>query len=114
MGLVPGQSKGIHFLTPAKLVPVHNPAVAWRAIGEEVVVITPNDSVLHTFNRTGSFVWQQVTGRETVGEIARRLCKEYAVAPETALADVVEFVETLSQKGLLTLSGQRGNPRSHG
>ncbi|MBI3669637.1 MAG: PqqD family protein [Acidobacteria bacterium] len=92
---------------------VHNPLLAWRAIEGEVVIISPEDSVVHELNATASFVWMQANGERTPEEIAVLLAAEYEVAPEEALADTRELVAHLEAKRLL-LSSPAAEGSRHG
>jgi hypothetical protein len=92
---------------PAPLVrPVQNPLAAWRELDGAVVIISPEDSVLHELNLTGSFIWKESTGNLTIEEIAARVAQEFAVEPSTALADTREFVAALLSKRLLLEAGR--------
>lgn len=78
-----------------------NPILAWREIDGEVVVISPNNSVLHELNETGSFVWKQVDGRRSAAEIAAGLAAEYDVRPEDAQRDTETLLGELASRQLL-------------
>ena len=87
--------------------PQQHPNAAWREVEGEVVIISPEDSVLHELNETASFIWKHSTGEHTAEEIARRLADEFDVEAETALADACELVNHLEQKKLLICAGAR-------
>ena len=78
-----------------------NPILAWREIDDEIVIVSPDDSVLHELNETGSFVWKQLDGRRPVAEIAAGLAAEYDVGTEDALRDVETFLGELASRQLL-------------
>ncbi len=78
-----------------------NPALAWREIDEETVIISPGESVMHELNDTGSFVWRNIDGRRNAEELAALLVEQYDVTRETALADTVSLLEELSSRKLL-------------
>jgi hypothetical protein len=81
--------------------PMPNPLLAWREIEDSVVIISPEDSVVHELNDTASFIWKQFNGKHTLEEIAARLVEEYEIDTETALADVERLATALGGKGLL-------------
>ncbi len=81
-----------------------NPLLAWREIEGDVMIISPEDSVVHELNDTASFIWKQANGKRTATEIALLLAAEYEVSPETALADTEELVAQLEAKRLLLSS----------
>ena len=81
--------------------PIRNPSAAWTTVDGDVVIISPEDSVLHELNATASFIWKQATGERTGRAIAEMLASEYEVAPETALTDTEELIAHLIGKNLL-------------
>jgi hypothetical protein len=78
-----------------------NPILAWREIDDEIVIVSPNDNVLHELNETGSFVWKQLDGRRPAAEIAAGLAAEYDVRLEDALRDIETLLGELSSRQLL-------------
>ena len=92
----------------AECKPAHHPNAAWREIDGEVVIISPEDSVLHELNETASFIWKQATGELTGRQIAERLAEEYDVEPSAALADAAELLDHLERKNLLVPTEGKG------
>jgi len=78
-----------------------NPALAWREIDEETVIISPGESVMHELNDTGSFVWRNIDGQRSAEELAKLLVEQYQVTQEVALADTLSLLEELSTRKLL-------------
>jgi len=78
-----------------------NPALAWREIDEETVIISPKDSLMHELNDTGSFLWKNIDGRRSVAELAELLVATYEVTPEVALADTQALLEEMSARKLV-------------
>ena len=81
-----------------------NPELAWREIEEETVIISPNESVMHELNDTGSFVWRNIDGKRSTGDLAAMLATVYKVTPATALADTEALLQELSLKQLIVPS----------
>jgi hypothetical protein len=78
-----------------------NPALAWREIDDETVIISPTENVMHELNDTGSFLWKNVDGRRTAEELAALLAAEYEVTPGAALADTEALLQQLISSKLL-------------
>jgi hypothetical protein len=78
-----------------------NPALAWREIDEATVIISPNDSVMHELNDTGSFLWKNIDGHRTAADLAALLGEIYEVTPDVALTDTQSLLEELSSRKLL-------------
>ena len=83
--------------------PVLNPANPARIIEGEAVVITPDDSQLHTLNAVGTFIWERADGMRTVSQIVDELCQTFEVERAQAEQDVAEFISQCQQKKLMTL-----------
>ncbi|HVA71986.1 MAG TPA: PqqD family protein [Candidatus Limnocylindrales bacterium] len=86
-----------------------NPMLAWREIDGQVVIISPEDSVVHELNETGSFIWKQIDFGRGASEIARNMVTEYALPASEARADAEEFLECLAAKGLLQIEEERND-----
>jgi hypothetical protein len=83
---------------------VQNPRAAWRVYDDEAVIVSPDDSTLHTLNPVATRIWERADGRTPLGAIVAALCGEFDVAPEVAARDAAAFVAVLSERGLLTVS----------
>lgn len=88
---------------------IKNPILAWREIAGETVIISPEESIMHQLNATGSYIWNQIDGRRSAEEIAELLAGEYDVSLETALADIRELLEQLAAKKLVTTETKSAN-----
>jgi len=84
-----------------------NPLLAWREIDGAIVIISPEDSVVHELNPTASFIWKQLNSNHSTGEIAQQLADEFEVSRETALADTKELLESLAGMRLLCAADRR-------
>ncbi len=83
--------------------PEQNPRAAWRVYDGEVVIVSPEDSTLHSLNPVGTVIWEAADGRTTLEAIVSRVCDAFEVDPATAARDAAAFVESLSRRGLLTI-----------
>jgi hypothetical protein len=87
--------------TPASVTWQKNPALAWREIDDETVIISPNDSVMHELNDTGSFLWKNIDGKKSAAELAELLAENYEVTPDIALSDIQALLEEMSLRKLV-------------
>jgi hypothetical protein len=80
-------------------------AVTRRIAGETVIVPVRDDVAdldsIYTLNETGTFVWELLDGRHTVGELVAALVARFEVSPEVAGADVARLIVSLREEGLL-------------
>ena len=96
-------------ITPAAVFWQKNPALAWREIDDETIIISPNDSVMHELNDTGRFLWKNIDGRKSAAELAQLLVENYEVTPDIALSDTEALLEEMSSRKLVvTVPATRG------
>ena len=82
-------------------------AVAARALGGEMMVMSTTDSTFFTLNEIGAIIWQSADGRTPLSDIvSTRICAEFEVYEALALRDAECFVEELSKHGILLVSDQ--------
>ena len=86
---------------PAAVFWQKNPALAWREIDGETVIISPHDSVMHELNDTGSFLWKNIDGKKSAAELAELLVENYEVTSDIALSDTQALLQEMSSRKLL-------------
>ena len=86
------------------VVVVPGDKLAARKVGGEMVILSAEDSSLFLLNEVGTAIWEAADGRRSIQAIADALCAEYDVDRATALADVTEFVESLTAAGILSVA----------
>ena len=84
-----------------------HPMTASRELAGEMIVISAGDSRLFTLNDAGAAIWKAADGVTPLADIvARTICVEYDVVPDTALSDVEAFVTALVDQGVMLASDQ--------
>jgi hypothetical protein len=83
--------------------PEQNPRAAWRIYEGEAVIVSPEDSTLHTLNPVGTLIWEAADGQTALAAIVARVCETFEVDPGTAARDAAAFVDELCSRGLLTV-----------
>jgi len=82
-------------------------AIAARVLGGEMMIMSAADSTFFTLNEVATVIWQAADGRTPLSEIVeRRICEEFEITPDVAQHDAEEFVNELSQHGILLVSDQ--------
>jgi hypothetical protein len=79
-----------------------NEKTASRVLAGEAIVLTPQDSKIHSFNETGSRIWELLVEEPTVKEIVAQIRSEFEVSEEQAQKDVIAFLGELAAKGMVT------------
>lgn len=88
--------------------------VARRVAGEYLLVPVRSGAAqmdyIFTANEVGSAIFLLLDGSRDGREIARQLCREFAVEEDRAQRDVVEFLRALFEAGLVRPPGGVGAP----
>jgi hypothetical protein len=72
-----------------------------------MMIMSAVDSTFFTLNEIATVIWQAADGRTPLSDIvARRICREFEVDPTEAGHDAEQFVNDLSQHGILLVSEQ--------
>ncbi|HSZ00999.1 MAG TPA: PqqD family protein [Terriglobales bacterium] len=72
-----------------------------------MMIMSAVDSTFFTLNEVATLIWQAADGHTPLSEIvARRICPEFEVDPVEAGHDAEQFVNDLSQHGILLVSEQ--------
>lgn len=80
-------------------------AIAARMLGGEMMIMSAVDSTFFTLNPVATVIWQAADGRTPLSQIvATRVCAEFEVEPELAERDAEQFVNELSQHGILLVA----------
>jgi Coenzyme PQQ synthesis protein D (PqqD) len=79
--------------------------LAARLLGNQTLVMSAPDSTIFTLNEIGSVIWAAADGRSSLRQIVQdKICTEFEIEPEQALADCGEFVSQLAEHGIFILS----------
>ena len=82
-----------------------SPRIAARKLGEEMLIMSGQDSTLFTLNPTATLLWQAADGTTPLDEIVdRRICPEFEVNREEAIRDAEALAEDLAKHGILLMS----------
>jgi hypothetical protein len=84
-----------------------SPMVAARELGGEMVIMSAVNSNLFMLNEVASLIWKSADGVTPLREIVEgRVCAEFDVDPELALADAEQLVNELCERGLLLVGNE--------
>ena len=82
-------------------LPVRDPAVVSRQIGDEAVLVHPVQGMIRVLNPVGARIWELAIGERSVAALAAQIADEYDAPPEQVAADVLRFCDDLEQRGVL-------------
>ncbi len=83
-----------------------NPRIAYRKIGEQMVLVHSVEETLLTLNTTGTAIWERIEGN-TVEQIAKYLAQLFEVDFENAVKDTIEFLGTMETRGFIEVAHQK-------
>jgi len=84
-----------------------HPDIAWQVLDDEVVLLNLSDGTAIGLNPTASHIWPMLEDYDE-NSIVASLINEFEVSPETARADVREFLALCFEQSLLIpLSSER-------
>jgi hypothetical protein len=82
-------------------------AIAARALGDEMMIMSATNSTLFTLNEIASVIWAAADGVTPLDQIvANKICTQYDITPKLALKDAETLVEDLAAHGILLVSDQ--------
>jgi len=79
-----------------------------RQIAGETLIVPVTGNVMdlesiYVLNPVGSRIWELLGSPTTADRIAEIVASEFAVSPQRATDDVVEFLDSLGSRGLIQL-----------
>jgi coenzyme PQQ synthesis protein D (PqqD) len=82
-----------------------------RHIAGETLIVPVTGHVvdlesIFVLNAVASRIWELLGSPTTASRIAATVAAEFAVSPDTAAADVDEFLDALGERGLIQSAGQ--------
>jgi methyltransferase-like protein len=85
-----------------KSVPSRAPSIVTRKTGNEYVLVPVANNIadmnsVYTLNETGAFIWELIDGKKDVEDLIEAVINEYDIDRETALTDVMSFIDNMSE-----------------
>ena len=82
-----------------------------RAVAGETIVVPITAGVgdldsIYTLNDVGATIWELIDGTTTLDEIVSAVTRGFEVGSDQARADVLEFVTSLADAGLIRPTGE--------
>lgn len=76
----------------------------WRVIDGDVVVLLPEEGMLHALGGCGSRIWELIEKGISIQEIVDNICDEYDVESDRVRKDVTEFIDSLQAMKLVEIT----------
>jgi hypothetical protein len=89
-------------MTGLKSILSQSASIVTRKTGNEYVLVPITNNIadmnsVYTLNETGAFIWEQIDGKRSIGDIIIAVTAEYDIDLKNAEADVFSFVENMSK-----------------
>lgn len=78
----------------------------WQTMGEDTLIIEPKNQLSHEIVGVGSFIWEMIDGSQSLEDIVGRVYDVFEAPRDEIEKDVMSFVETLENKGLVHCQNQ--------
>jgi hypothetical protein len=81
-----------------------------REITGETIIVPIKGNVgdldsIYTLNEVGTVIWGLIDGKKSLDQIIEAIYSAYEVTPEEATKDMVDFVSSLEEAGLIRSIG---------
>ena len=86
-------------------IPVPADSFSVRKLGEETIILAQEGESIHSLDEVGTFFWETIDGKRSLGEILPLICAEYDADEEIIRADLLDFIADLAEKGILNIAG---------
>jgi Coenzyme PQQ synthesis protein D (PqqD) len=88
-----------------------SPDIACSTLGDDTIIMSTRDSTVFVLNSVGTAIWQGADGATPLSHIVdEKVCAEFDVAGDEAMADAKEFVDELVRHGILSVSSVPVSP----
>ena len=84
-----------------KSVPIPDSNYVVRDIGEETILISKKENLIHTLEGVGALIWKNIDGQKSLGFILESICSEFDVDKQDAEDDLFGFIKELEKTGLI-------------
>lgn len=82
-----------------------SPTVAARLLGDEMMIVSSQQSALYSLNDTAAAIWSGADGATRLSVIvSQHVCPAFDVDPAQALADAQALVAELETHGIMIVS----------
>jgi transcription initiation factor TFIIIB Brf1 subunit/transcription initiation factor TFIIB len=76
--------------------------IEYKILEGETLIFVPKKGNFYRLNEVGTRIWQLIDGKRTIKEIIKRVYKEFDVSKERVESNIIEFIDKIKKKGLLS------------
>ena len=82
-------------------IPIRKEKLPWREIDGRTVIVHPAAGTVHELNTTGTLLWKNSDGQNTIHQLTDLLVKNFNIESNDAANDIQVFFNELDEKGLI-------------
>jgi SynChlorMet cassette protein ScmD len=87
--------------------PIRHPQIVLREEFDEWgLLFDPEQGLAYGINPVGIFIWKHLDGKNTPQDLFRLVKKEFDQVPDESLDDIIEFIQTVVDKGYAGFEGK--------
>lgn len=68
---------------------------------DAVVLLHINNGQYYSLDEISTYIWEKIASPITIEDLVIDICNRYDCTKEQCLADIIQFLEQLSERGLL-------------
>ncbi|MDD5698863.1 MAG: PqqD family peptide modification chaperone [Victivallaceae bacterium] len=85
-----------------KKIPFANPEIVYREDFDDwAVLFDPDTAETYGLDETGSFIWKQINGKNSVADILQAMPAEFENISDDAGSQIEKFLGEMEEKGLI-------------
>lgn len=88
---------------PANAKFIQNNEIVFSKMDDEIVMMNLEKGEYYGISPVGSRIWELLETPQTVDDICRTLCEEYAVTLEQCTEEVLSFITQMKGKNIITI-----------
>ena len=83
-----------------------SPSATHQAVAGEAIVIDLNTGSYYSLNETGTWLWEHLDGKRTIGDLAMELAVACNIPDQVEIVqqDLIDLVANLLKEGLVIVS----------
>ena len=85
----------------SKISYVRNHKIAWQAVDDKVVLVSPQNHKIHILSGSGSRIWEFLKHPRGQEELVALVCSEFDVEEQAAQSDMDIFLQDLHAEQLI-------------
>ena len=82
-------------------IPQIAPELIWRFLDDNAVLVSPQGGKVRVLNGLGTIIWKMLAEKESPQTIHEHIVAHFDVTPEQASQDLEQFLQELTDRGLL-------------